>query len=480
MAYNGGDTKNRSEIKMTKESIEFYKKVFALALPIALQSLIVIGVNMLDTMMVGELGKDPLSATSLANSFISVFQIFCMGLGMGASVLVSRYWGMIKAAKSKDESKDASHALKQTVCLMLRLNMLLAALFALATFVIPDLIMRSYSDEEQIISLGVRYFRFSVPTYFFVGLSLVVTIVLRSVGQVFYPLLVSIGAFFVNLSMNYILIFGKFGAPRMEIAGAALGTLIARIFEFAMIIGYLVVCDKKIGFRIRDLFMSTKSLLKEYIRISIPVLISDGILAIGTNSVAMVIGHLGSVFVAANAITSVTQQLSTVVITGVCQAGAIVTGITLGEGSRDKTMQQGYRFFKLGLMLGTISAAFILIFSDMIIGYYKNVGPETAKMAKELMIAICIIIVFQGTNSIMTKGVLRGGGDTKMLMLADNIFLWALAIPLGLLAGFDFHWPAFWIYIALKSDQIVKTLWAFLRLRSGKWIKKISTREERS
>ena len=222
--------------------------------------------------------------------------------------------------------------------------------------------------------------------------------------------------------------------------------------------------------------MQTRTLLGEYIRISIPVLISDAILAIGNNSVAMVIGHLGSTFVAANAITSVTQQLSSVVISGVSQAGAIVTGITLGEGNREKTMRQGYHFFGLGLVLGCISAGFVFIFSGSIIGYYKNVSPETVRIASQLMNAICLIIVFQGTNSIMTKGVLRGGGDTKILMVADNVFLWVLAIPLGIFAGFYMKWSPFLIYICLKSDQIVKTLWSFLRLRSRKWIKKIDTK----
>lgn len=459
-----------------KEILQFYKRVFALALPIAAQSLITIGVNMLDTMMVGSLGDDPLSATSLANSFISIYQIFCMGLGMGASVLVSRYWGMKNSAKDETDAESASRALKQTVCLMLRLTVILATVFALATLFIPDMIMRTYTDDASIISFGVRYFRYSIVTYYFVGISLVTTIVLRSVGQVVLPLVVSIGAFFVNLSMNYILIFGKFGAPRMEVAGAALGTLLSRVFELIFIMGYLLFIDKKILFRIKDFLMQTGSLLKEYIRISIPVLISDAILAIGNNSVAMVIGHLGSTFVAANAITSVTQQLSSVVISGVSQAGAIVTGITLGEGNREKTMRQGYHFFGLGLVLGLISAGFVFIFSGSIIGYYKNVSPETVKIAKQLMNAICLIIVFQGTNSIMTKGVLRGGGDTKILMVADNVFLWVLAIPLGIIAGFYMKWSPFVIYICLKSDQIVKTLWAFLRLRSRKWIKKIDTK----
>jgi putative MATE family efflux protein len=331
-----------------------------------------------------------------------------------------------------------------------------------------------YTSDTEIISLGVTYFKYSIVTYFFLGLSLVCTIVLRSVGQVKLPLLVSIGAFFVNLGANYVLIFGKCGLPRMEIAGAALGTLIARVFETAVICGYLLFRDQKIGFRLKHLGMKTRDLLGEYIKISIPVLISDGILAIGNNTVAMVIGRLGRTFVAANAITSVTQQMSTVLTQGAAQAGAIVTSQTIGEGNRDKAQTQGYEFLGLGMVLGLFSALVILLISTPIISAYQ-VSIRTASVAEQLMNAISIIMIFQATNSLMTKGVLRGGGDTKMLMLTDNIFLWVVSIPLGILAGLVLHWPAFWIYICLKFDQIAKAVWCVFRLRSGKWIKKIST-----
>ena len=462
-------------MKLFRKDPEFYKTVFALALPIALQSLITIGVNMLDTIMVGKLGEKALSATSLANSFIGIYHIFCMGLGMGASVLVSRFWGM-KSAHHDEE--QASVALRQTVCLMLRLTLILAALFAIVTLIMPRTLMRMYTDDPDILNLGSIYFKWSIVTYFFLGTSLVTTIVLRSVGQVRLPLFVSIGAFFVNLFANYTFIFGKFGAPRMEVAGAALGTLIARLFEAGMIMGYLFLRDKKILFRVRDIFMKTGSLLGEYIRISIPVLISDAILALGNNSVAMVIGHLGATFTAANAITSVTQQLSTVVIQGVSQAGAIVTGHTLGSEGREKTQEQGWMFLGLGLALGTISAIFIMLISNPIINTY-NISIETKQIARQLMNAISLIIIFRATNSIMTKGVLRGGGDTKMLMVTDNVFLWVLSLPLGILAGFVFHWSAFWIYVSLNSADIVKTIWCVFRLKSEKWIKKISTGKEK-
>lgn len=451
----------------------FYKRVFTLALPIALQSLISIGVNMLDTIMVGSLGEDALSATSLANSFISIYHILCMGLGMGASVLVSRYWGMMH---SESEDKEKAHnSLKQTVAIMLRLTLLLALIFCLVTVIIPDKLMLMYTDERMPILLGTEYFRYSIVTYFFLGTSLTTTIVLRSVGSVKLPLYVSIGSFFVNLGSNYCLIFGHLGMPAMGVAGAALATLIARIFEAVCIVGYLLLFDKKICFKFRSLFMKTGNLLKEYVRISIPVLVSDGILAFGNNAVSMVIGRLGASFVAANAITQVTQQLSTVVVQGVSQAGAIVTGQTLGTGDVKKTMKQGYQFLGLGLMLGLISAFFIMGVKNPVIAYYKNVSSETQLIANQLMIAISFIIVFQATNSIMTKGVLRGGGDTKMLMVTDNVFLWAVSIPLGIAAGFYFNLPAFWIYVCLKSDQIIKTVWCVFRLKSGKWIKRIST-----
>lgn len=455
--------------KLIVKDRSFYKKVLTLASPIALQSMIAIGVNMLDTIMVGTLGETELSATSLANSFISIYHILCMGIGMGASVLISRYWGM-----KSSEPEKADISLKKTICIMLRIALFLATIFALITLFFPAAIMRTYTPDENIISLGIVYFRFSTITYFFLGLSLVCTLALRSIGQVKLPLYVSIGAFSINLLANYVLIFGKFGFPQMGVAGAALATLISRIFEASIICGYLLVKDEKIGFRFRHLFMKTWDLLGEYIRISIPVLVSDAILAFGNNAVAMVIGRLGQTFVAANAITSVTQQVSSVVIQGVCQSGAIVTGQTLGQGDKEKTMVQGYGFLGLGFILGVLASLCILIISPFVIKSY-NVSVETASTAKQLMNAISIIMLFQATNSIMTKGVLRGGGDTKMLMVADNIFLWILSIPLGIIAGFVFHLPAFWIYVCLKFDQISKAVWCVLRLRSGKWIKKIKT-----
>ncbi len=440
---------------------EFYSNVFHLAIPISLQSLITIGVNTMDTIMLGQTGEIQLAASSLANQFIIIFHIMCMGLGMGASVMTSRYWG----------SRDII-SLKKSVTLMYRLCFLFAMSFTAATLFFPEGVMRLYTHDSQMIEAGMSYFRWFTPGYLLLGFSLTTTIVLRSIGKVKIPLRVSIFAFFVNIFFNYVFIFGKFGAPRMEIAGAALGTVISRVFEMVLIFGYFVYVDEDVKYRINDLFMDCKDMVAEYFRVSIPVLVSDTLLGLGNSAVSMIMGRIGASFVAANAVTVVVMQLSSVMIQGTANASAIITGTTLGRGNRRKVQVQGYTFWGLGLVIGCISALIILLISKPMIGFY-SLSEETRIIARQLMVAISIIIIFQAQNSLLTKGVLRGGGDTRFLMIADILFLWVVSIPLGIFAGLVWHLSAFWILIALKIDQIIKAVWCIFRLRSGKWIKKI-------
>ena len=440
----------------------FYRRVLHIALPIAAQSLITIGVNMMDTIMLGSMGETQLSASSLANQFVNVYQIFCMGLGMGASVLIARFWGM----------NDLPN-LRKSITIMLRLTLLLGTLFTIATIFIPRSIMRLYTPDAGIIDAGRRYLRWVVACYYFQGLSLTLTLVLRNVGLMKIPLYTSIGAFFVNIFFNWVFIFGKLGMPRMEIEGAALGTLIARAFEFALIGGYFFLKDKKIAYRLRDLFLHCRDLMQDYIKVSIPVLVSDGLLALGNNAVGMVFGRLGESFVSAQAMTAVVQSCSTVVIQGVAQAATIVTGNTLGEGDVKKTQAQGEAFIGLGMALGLVAGGIILAIGRPVVNFY-HLAEETNAIAYALMGAQALIVFFQATNNVMTKGVLRGGGDTRFLMVADILFLWVASVPLGALAGLVWGLPPFWTYCCIRIDNVLKAVWCIFRLRSGKWIKKVS------
>ena len=440
---------------------ELYLKMAKIAIPISLQSLITVGINLMDTIMLSKMGDAQISASSLAGQFINLFMICCMGIGMGASVLTSRFWGM-----------QDKRSLKKTITIMLRFVVVFASIFTAITIISPEWIMRIYSDEAPIITHGITYLKWMIPTYICTGLSLTCTIVLRTVGQVRIPLYCSISAFFVNVFFNWVFIFGNLGAPRMEIGGAALGTLIARVFELVFICGYFFFIDKRIRYRLKDIFMKCRDLLREYIRISIPVLISDGLLAFGNNTVAMIMGRIGETFVAANSVTTVVQQLSSVLTTGVCNASGIITGHTMGEGDIDKAQRQGYTFLFIGFIIGCFSALVIFLLRGPIINYY-DISAEAKAIAWDLMNAIIIINIFQSMNSILTKGVLRAGGDTTFLMAGDILFLWVASIPLGGLAGLRWGLPSFWIYTFLKIDQIIKCVWCYFRLRSGKWLKKI-------
>lgn len=438
----------------------FYGRVFSIALPIALQNLITFGVNLTDTMMVGMLGETELAATSLANQFISVFQTLVMGMSMGASVLLARYWGMKKI-----------DSLKKVIAIQFRVTLGIGILFSLAAFLCPELIMRIFTGEEDVIASGVVFLTCSVLTFLFQAASISGTIVLRNIQKVRIPMIASVWAFVVNIIGNYCFIFGKFGFPRMGVGGAAVSTFLVRVVEFLIICGYFFILEKHICFRVKDLWIKT-GILSECMRVGFPVMVSDLFLAVANSVVMMIIGRMGAAFAAANAVTSVVMNMANILIQGIGQASSIITGNMLGEGRTEEAQKQGYAFLGLGLGIGLIMSVVIVVLTDGIISVY-HLSDTTAAITRQLMNAIALVNVFQSANGILTKGVLRGGGDTKMLMIADSIFMWIAAIPLGSITGLVLGFPAFWVYFCLKCDNIFKCVWCVWRLRSGKWIKNI-------
>lgn len=437
----------------------FYVQAAKIGIPIALQYLITVGVSMLDTVMLGRLDETALSASSLANQVFTLFQTMCMGMGMGAGVMTARFWG-----------KGDLCALKKTVAILYRLALILILGFTLVCGIAPAGVMRIFTPEQALIDQGTTYFRWALPCFALHALSLTTSLVLRSIGRVHIPLLSSIGAFFVNLFFNWVFIFGNLGAPRMEIAGAALGTVISRVFEMAVNCGFFFFVERQVRFRLCDLFLKCGDLLGIYLSVSIPVLISDTLLGLGNSMVAVVVGHIGGGFVSANSITMVTQQLCSVLAQGIANAAAVMTGHTLGRGQRERAQIQGNTFLLLGVGVGLLSSGVILLAAPYVVGSYA-LSAGTHAIAMELMGAIAFINTFQCANSILTKGVLRGGGDTKFLMGADVIFLWVVSVPLGACAGLVWRLSPFLIYLCLKLDQVLKAVMCVFRLTSRKWIK---------
>ena len=415
------------------EGREFYERVLQIMIPVALQSAINMGVNMLDTMMLGSFGEIQLSASSLANQFYNIFYIANLGIIGGSSVLASQYWG----AGEKENART-------TFNMAIRLSILFSLIFALITWFFPGGIMRLYSTEPDVIEQGIRVVRLG--------------------------LVVSIVSFVVNIGANYTFIFGKFGAPRMEIAGAALGTLIARTSEFAVTFLYIFLIDQKLQLRPGHLLKSPSSrFYGNFFRLGAPVLLSDFLLGFGGNMISVVLGHMGAVVVASNAVCQVVDRLATVVTQGIGNAAAVITGQTVGAKEYDKAMEQGETFYFLSVVVGCIAALCVYFLGPLTFKVY-NLEPETLVMARQIMCAYAVIALFGAIQSVMTKGVLRGGGDTKFLMKADILFLWIVSVPLGALVGLVLHGPAWLTIICLRIDYIIKSIWCIGRLLSGKWI----------
>ncbi len=437
----------------------FYKNIVKIGAPIVLQGMITMGVNMADTVMLGKMGEAQLAGSSLANEFIQIFMIMCMGMGYGAAVLTAKYWG----------SKEIGE-LKKIMTIMLRIMLSISAFFTVLALIIPGGIMGIFSNEQEIIDAGILYFQISAFTFIPMGITLTVTAVLRSVRETRFPLHMSILALFTNIFFNWVFIFGHLGAPRMEIKGAALGTLISRLIEMVCFFIYIFCKDQKIAYKPKDFFMHCGDRVGYYVQYCIPVLISDTLLGIGNSMAAVVMGHIGASFVAANAIIAQIVRLSTVFNQGVSSAGSVITGNTIGAGDRELARTQGKTFWFLSIIIGFVAAGIILLLSPIMISIFE-ITEETRAIAYEMMWAVAIMVVFQTLQNMLTKGVLRGGGDTRFLMVADILFLWCLSIPLGYFTGIVWGCTPFIIYCALKADWAVKSVLCSYRLFKQDWIK---------
>ncbi len=439
----------------------FYRKAFLIFFPILIQSIIDQGVNMMDTVMVGQLGEVSISASSLANQYYMLFQFLCMGISASGLVLSSQYWGA--------GERESVHRVYD---LMMQLISALAILFALVTWFLPSSIMQIYTGDADVIREGAGYLRVTAFVFLLHGTSLVMCNIMRAVGNARIGLYSAMISFFVNIGANYVFIFGKWGFPRMGVTGAAVGTLIARAVEFIVCFTYVFVFEKSIRYRPAGLLVPPgRKTLSEFRRLGLPAVISDFLLGMGVSAVSVVLGHLGKEVVSANSIVQVVDRMTTIAITGASSAAGVVIGNTVGEGDLKRAKKEGWTFLLLGSAIGLIGSVIVLTAGEWTIGFF-GITAQTRAIAVRMMRISAVIVFSQATQSILSKGILRGGGDTQFLMIADILFQWCASVPLGFLAGYILHWPPEYVLFMLRIDYIIKTVWLIIRMKSGKWIHK--------
>ena len=438
---------------------DFYKKALALIFPVVMQSIINQGVNMMDTVMVGKLGEVAISASSLANQFYQIYTFLCMGISAAGLVLASQYWGANK-----------SEAVKRVYDLCIQLVAAIGVCFAAVSLFIPERIMGIFIHDEDVIREGARYLRITAFVFLPHGLSLVITNIIRSVGNAKLGLLTSCLSFLINIGANYVFIFGKMGMPELGVMGAAVGTLCARLVELAVCIVYMLWVERTVQYRPNALLkLPGTALLKEFRRLGLPAIISDTLLGLAASVMSMILGRMGKEVVSAYAIVMVLDRMCSVATMGVASAAGVIVGQTVGSGNRERAQKEGETFLIIGIALGAVAAALVLILGTLSVDLYE-ITQETRKTALLMMDSSAIVVFFQTIQSTLSKGVLRGGGDTRFLMVADVIFQWCASIPLGYIAGVILKVPPFGVLLILRIDYIIKSIWLTFRLKSGRWI----------
>ena len=441
----------------------FYQKLFAIAVPMAMQNLINVAVGLLDTIMLGQLGEVAMSASSLGGQLGFMYMIVNMGLTAGAGVLTSQYWG-----------RQDVDAIKKTMSMTYKISFVLSMLFMIIALTAPQFVLSIYTNDHDVIVSGAQYLQIISFTYLLSGLTMSTLNMLRTVGTVKISLYVYSVSFFVNVFFNYSLIFGKFGMPEMGVAGAALATVIARFVETCIVLIYLLKFDKKVHFRLSDLKGNIdREIFKIYIKYGLPVLCNEVLWSLGSSVLSIIMGHMGKEFVAANSICGVMFQCITVATHGINSAAAVMAGNTIGEGKYEQARKQALTLFVISIGVGFFSCFLTLVLKTPLVSFYK-ITPETQAIALEMLSAMAFVNIFQAVASINMFGTLRGGGDSKFVAVTDVGSMWLLSVPLGWVAGLVLHRPAGIVYICLKATTIFECFAAAFRILSGKWVKDVT------
>lgn len=445
-----------------EERKSFYKSVFSLVLPMALQNLINVAVTSTDVIMLGSVGETVLSASSLAGQVQFIMTLFFFGLTSGAAVLTAQYWG-----------KGDTKTIEKIIGIAMRFSLIVSVIFTTVVLLFPAQVMSIFTPEQPVIEEGVKYLRIVSLSYILTSVTIIYLNIMRSVERVVVSTIVFLCSFVCNIVVNSLLIFGLFGLPKLGIAGAAIGTVVARLLELVITLIYSHSKSNPVPLHFRNLFVRNKLLFRDFLKFSIPVTLNELMWGLGVSMNSVIIGHLGSSVVAANSVAQVTRQLATVVAFGLANATAIMIGKAIGGNLYEKAELYAKRFVKLTLIAGAAGAVVVLLVGP-IASIFLNLSEEAKGYLTIMMFVMSYFVFGQAYNTTMVVGVFRAGGDTKFGLIMDVSTMWGGSILLGALCAFVFHWSVPWVYVVLMSDEIIKLPLTTWRYRSKKWLRNVT------
>ena len=441
---------------------QFLLNMLAIAVPIALQNMISFGVAMMDSVMLGGLGDKAISAANLGGQPFSLLMSIGFGLSSGGSVLIAQYWGRGDVAR-----------IRTVMRLSMQIVFTASSLMTLVCLLFPQQVMGLYSNEAEIVAAAAQYLQLVALSYLPYSISNNYMMSLRAVEKVTVSAAIYGTSFFVNVFFNYVFIFGAVGAPALGVRGAAVGTILARCSELLLVTIYMYAKEDTIGFRFSDCFRLKNEMIQDYTRHSLPVLGNELLWGLGISVTAAIIGRIGSVFVTANSIAAVLNQLALVSVIGVGNAAAVITGKLIGEGRMQRAKRAANTILLGSVFVGMFNCAMIFILRPIFLSFYR-ITPEAYEAAYTVMGVLALLHLSLAIDITCIIGILRGGGDTKMAFAFDCGALWLVSVPMGVLSGLVWGWPVPLVYVMLKLDSPIKTILSLIRLKSGAWIRNVT------
>ena len=430
----------------------------AMAIPVALQNIISVGINLIDSLSVGAMGEIELTAVSLAGQVFFILSLTLFGITGGANVLIAQYWG-----------KKDIHAIRQVITYTILFMLMVVGVVILTAFLFPHQIMSILSNEAAIIEIGTRYLKTVCISYLFFGITTVIGNSLRAVYTVNVAAAASMISICISAFFNYALVFGNFGLPALGITGSALANIISRLAECLILLGYFIFFEKKIQYKWKYLLMKNDSIRKSFIHNCIPVVGNELTWVMGSSVISVIAGHMPLIFTTAYSIYNTLAQISCALAQGCASAASVMVGTMIGNHHHHQLNDLIRELEKLGMIVGALASLVILTLIP-VMPYIYNLTTDTYGLLKQTMIAGAVIEIFRCMGFVNNVGILRGGGDAKFVFLNDVLYLWVFCIPVGYLCGIVWKISYVIVFFILRCDDVIKAFAGHYRIHHCNWI----------
>jgi putative MATE family efflux protein len=442
---------------------EYFSNILRIALPIATQNLVMASLNMVNILMIGQLGDAELAAVGLAGQIYFLVHLILFGVASGASMFTAQLWG-----------KGDVRNLRRVLGFSLKLGLLGSGVFwALAIFW-PENAMRFYSEDPAVIALGAEYLRIFGWSYPFFAVTFAYAFVMRSTKNVRTPMLVTVFALTLGIFLSYGLIFGQFGLPEMGMMGAAWGSLAAKVIESLLILAAVYWRrTNPAAATWRDILEFDWVFMAKVMKPVLPVVTNELVWALGITTYYAIYARVGTEAVAAINIVTAIEQMIFVAFFGIGNATAILVGNLIGEGKKEQAFVFAGRSIGLQVFIGLILGLALYASSDTVFGFYK-VSDSVIESARAIIIVASSFAWLKGTNMLVIVGVMRAGGDTRFMLILEVAAIWVVGVPIAALAAFVLHFPVHLVYLMVMIEEVFKLSVCLWRFFSKRWIKDLT------